>query len=270
LEKEIAVTTSEAFQLDLAAAEAYEERFVPAMFAEWAELLVAEAGVEPGQRVLDVACGTGIAARRAADIVGASSVTGLDINEAMLTVAARVRPDITWLPGDAAALPFSDMEFDAVLCQMALMFFPDPLAAVREMRRVVSDGGTITAAVPAQLEEQPAYGPFVELVGRRAGTDALSLLDTYWACGDADRMRQLFHEARLTVTSLRSHSGTARYTSADDFVAVEVESTPLIDRLSREQYARVREGTVEVLRPFTDRDGAVTVPLHGLLIVARR
>ena len=94
--------TAETFQLELAAAEAYEERFVPAIFAEWAQLLVAEAGVAPGQRILDVACGTGIAARRAAEIAGASAVTGVDKNDAMLTVAARIRPDITWLRGDAA------------------------------------------------------------------------------------------------------------------------------------------------------------------------
>ena len=127
--------TSETFQLELAAAEAYEERFVPAIFAEWAQLLVAEAGVAPAQRILDVACGTGIVARRAAEIVGAPAVTGVDINDAMLTVAKRVRPDITWLLGDAVALPLPDADFDAVLCQMALMFFPDAVAALREMRQ---------------------------------------------------------------------------------------------------------------------------------------
>lgn len=148
--------TSETFELELAAAETYEERFVPAIFAEWAQLLVAEAGVAPGQRILDVACGTGIAARGAAEIAGASAVTGVDINEAMLTVAARVRPDITWLLGDAAALPLPDEDFDTVLCQMGLMFFPDAAAALREMGRVAAVGGTIAAAVPGRLEDQPA------------------------------------------------------------------------------------------------------------------
>lgn len=263
------MSTSETFQLDLAAAETYEARFVPAMFAEWAEVLIAEAGVAAGQRVLDVACGTGIVARRAADIVGVSSVTGVDLSEAMLAVAARVQPGITWLPGDAAALPLADADYDTVFCQMALMYFPDPLAALREMGRVVSDDGTIGVAVPASLDDQPAYGPFVDLVGRHAGTEAMSLLDTYWSCGDAGEMRRLFQEAGVTIKSLRTHIGTARYASADDFVAVEAESTPLMDRISQEQYARVREGAAEVLAPFTDRDGAVAVPLHGLLVLAR-
>jgi ubiquinone/menaquinone biosynthesis C-methylase UbiE len=49
---------------------------------------------------------------------------GVDLNEAMLTVARRVRPDLEWQQGDVAALPFPDGSFDVVLCQMALMFFP--------------------------------------------------------------------------------------------------------------------------------------------------
>lgn len=262
--------TSETFELELAAAETYEERFVPAIFAEWAQLLVAEAGVAPGQRILDVACGTGIAARGAAEIAGASAVTGVDINEAMLTVAARVRPDITWLLGDAAALPLPDEDFDTVLCQMGLMFFPDAAAALREMGRVAAVGGTIAAAVPGRLEDQPAYGPFVELVARHAGAEAMSLLSVYWAWGDPERLRQLFVEAGLRVTAIRSHLGTARYASADDFVVSEVESTPLMDRMTQEQYAQVRRGANAVLQPFKDKDGSVAAPLRGLIIVARK
>ena len=123
---------TETFQLSMAAAEAYEARFVPALFAEWAPHLVELAGVAPGQAVLDVACGTGIVARTAADTLeGAGRVVGLDLNEAMLAVARRVRPDIEWRQGDAASLPFPDGSFDTVLCQMALMFFPDRARALR-------------------------------------------------------------------------------------------------------------------------------------------
>jgi len=254
----------------MAAAEAYEQRFVPAMFAEWAEELVAAAGVAPGQRILDVACGTGIAARTSAEIAGAENVTGVDINSAMLAVASRVRPDISWRQGDAAALPVPDGAFDTVLCQMSLMFFPDPVAALREMRRVAVDGGTVAIAVPGQLAEQPGYGPFVELVSRYAGPAAMSLLGTYWACGDRVALQRMFAKAELAGPEIQTRTCRARYDSVADFVAVEVEGTPLASRLSAEQVERIREGARSVLAPFIDGSGALAVPLQGHIVVARK
>jgi ubiquinone/menaquinone biosynthesis C-methylase UbiE len=168
--------TKETFQLTQDMAEAYERHFVPAFFAQWAPQLVEAAGVRPGQRVLDVACGTGIVARTAAPRVGtAGSVTGVDINEAMLSVARRVSPDLEWRQGDAAALPFEDAEFDAALSQMAMMFFPDPAAALREMARVVQPPGTVAILIPAGLDANPAYEAFVDIVTRHAGPAARNL-----------------------------------------------------------------------------------------------
>ena len=123
----------ETFSIPLEAAEAYEEFFVPNMFVRWPAHVLDLADVRAGDSVLDVACGTGIVARGAADRVGPSgSVTGVDLNENMLIVARRVRPDLTWQQGDVAALPFPDDRFDAALCQMALMFFPiEPVRCAR-------------------------------------------------------------------------------------------------------------------------------------------
>ena len=99
-------SSSESFQIPIEAAEFYESAFVPAFFAQWAPLLCDAAGVAPGQRVLDVACGTGIVARTAADRSAPSgSVVGVDLNEAMLTVARRVCPDIEF--GGRATWPRS-------------------------------------------------------------------------------------------------------------------------------------------------------------------
>ena len=99
----------ESFQVTLEAAEMYEAAFVPAFFAQWAPILCDEAGISEGMRVLDVACGTGVVTRVAADQVGPlGAVTGIDLNDAMLAVARRIRPDIDYRLGDAAALPFAD------------------------------------------------------------------------------------------------------------------------------------------------------------------
>ncbi len=178
--------STETFQIPLAAAELYEAAFVPAFFAQWAPTLCEAAGVAPGRRVLDVACGTGIVARTAAD--QGATVTGVDLNEAMLTVARRVRPELDWRQGNAQDLPLADGSFDVVMSQMALMFFPEPAAALAEMARVVRPGGTVAVLVPGALERQAAFAPFVEMAARHAGPEALDLLTAYFRSGDLDRL----------------------------------------------------------------------------------
>jgi SAM-dependent methyltransferase len=264
------MTTTEDFQVSIEAAEVYEAKFVPAIFAEWAPLLADTARLAPGRAVLDVACGTGIVARTAADrLAGTGRVVGVDLNTGMLAVARRLRPDIDWRQGDVAALPFAGGSFDAVLCQMALMFFPDRTAALREMARVTRPGGVVAVAVPASLEEQPAYGPFVEMAARVAGAESVSLLSTYWACGDLSELRGTFAAAGLEVTEVRTHAGTARFASPDELAVTEVEGSPLAARLTAEQYADIRSGAREVLAPFTAPDGTLAAPLIGHLVAAR-
>jgi ubiquinone/menaquinone biosynthesis C-methylase UbiE len=262
---------SEAFQLPIEAAEFYESAFVPAFFAQWAPLLCDAAGVGPGQQVLDVACGTGIVARTAAERLGPGGrIVGVDLNEAMLTVARRVRPDIEFRTGDAGALPFPDQSFDVSLCQMALMFFPDRAAALREMARVVHDSGAVALAVPGPLEAQPAFQPFVEVAARHAGPEAMALLGTYFACGSLDDLERLVESAGLTITAARRHVGVYRAPSIDAFVTTEVESTPLVERISDDVYRAIRAGARDVLAPFTTADGTVEAPFESNIVAARR
>jgi len=261
----------ETFQIPLEAAEYYEAEFVPAFFAQWAPILCSSAGVAPGQTVLDVACGTGIVARTAADLVApAGSVTGLDLNEAMLTVARRVRPDIAWRQGDACALPFDDRSFDVVLCQMALMFVPDRAVAIREMARVAAREGIVGVLVPSELERQAAFAPFMDVVGRHAGSDAVSLLSSYFACGGLDQLATLIADAGLRVTVGRVETGTYRAPSIDAAVATEVESTPLRERITDDVYERIRTGARAALARYTAEDGSLRAPFDADLIVAVR
>ena len=120
-------------------AQLYENNYVPTLFGPWAPRVADSAGIASGDRVLDVGCGTGILARNAAERVGSvGHVTGLDLDEGMLSVARRAGPGIEWRQGDATELPFEDATFDAVVSQFALMYFPDRVAALREMWRVLA------------------------------------------------------------------------------------------------------------------------------------
>lgn len=261
----------EAFQIPIEAAELYEARFVPAIFGEWAPYLVEAAGVAPGQSVLDVACGTGVVAREAAKRVGENGkVVGVDRNPAMLAVARRLRPDIEWREADAAELPFPDNSFDVVLCQAALMFFPDVARALGEMARVVKPEGLIAAHVWGRLESQPGYGPFVEVAARHAGPEAVQLLGAYWVLGDLRKLTELFDSAGLRVTGTDTRLGTARFDSIDELVRTEVESTPLVERISDETYRSILEDSREALAKFRTDDDRIEMPIEGHLITARR
>lgn len=265
------MTGGETFQIPSSAAETYESRFVPALFTEWAELVVEQATVRPGQAVLDVACGTGIVARTAADRLGDDGlVVGVDLNEAMLTVARRIRPDVEWQQGDALALPLPDRAFDVVLCQMALMFVTDRVAALREMARVARGGATVAVVVPAALDVQPGYRPFVEMAEGHVGPAARSMLHTYWNCGDPAELTGWFRSAGLQVTGTTTHLASARFASVPEFVGTEIESTPMMGLIDEATLARIVTGAHDVLRPFTAADGSVDLGLRGHIVTAAR
>jgi SAM-dependent methyltransferase len=261
----------ETFQVSVEAAEAYESRFVPAIFGEWAPHLVEAAGVAAGQAVLDVACGTGVVARTAADrMSGNGRVVGLDLNDGMLAVAERLRPDIEWRQGDATQLPFEPETFDVVLCQSALMFFPDRAGALREMARVATAAGTVAVQVWGQLEAQQGYQPIYEVMARHLGPEAMDLERSYWVLGDLDLVSSLFQAAGLQVTATRTRVDIVRFDSIDELVTTEVRATPLGERISDEVYRRILEDARVALRHFTAEDGKAEVPIAGHLITARK
>lgn len=265
-----AIEPVEAFQMPVEAAEVYERKFVPAMFAEWVPHLCDAAELRPGQRVLDVACGTGIVARIAAQRVEAhGSVTGVDLNQAMLTVAGRVSPELIWRQGDAADLPFADEQFDVVLCQAALMFFPDPRAALAEMARVVTPDGTVAVQVWGTLESSIGYARLVEVAARHAGPDAVSVLGAYWVHGDLDETSRLFTSAGLEVATATSRLGAAKFDSIADCVNTEIDATPLGERIDDETRYRILADADAEMAEFLSPTG-VDVPIYGHLIVARK
>ncbi len=265
------MSAPETFQIPLETAEIYESKFVPALFADWAPHVVEMGDVGPGQSVLDVACGTGIVARTAAARVGTQGrVVGVDLNQSMLTVAERVCAGVDLRQADVSSLPFDDATFDAALCQMALMFFPDPAAAVREIGRVVKPSGTVVIMVPSSLDAQPAYRLLVDLAVRHAGPQAVAMLSAYWSCGNLDELIGTVRTAGLDLLSTRTRMGTARFDSIDEFVSVEVESTPVRERLTDDEYDTLRRQANEVLAQFTSAGGTAEIPIEGHLVAARR
>jgi SAM-dependent methyltransferase len=197
-------------------------------------------------------------------------VVGLDLNEGMLTVAGRLRPDIEWRQGDASDLPFEPRSFDVALCQSAMMFFPDRAGSLREMARVATPGGTVAVQVWDQLEAQEGYGAMYGAFAAHLGPDATTLEGSYWALGDLDLVGSLFEAADLQIVTTLTRAGTVRFPSASAAVATEIEATPLAHRIDQETYRRMLEAGTEALRPFVVAGGRVELPIKGHIVTATK
>src|SRR3546814_6056529 len=137
--------------------ENYQRFFVPAIGAPLAADLVRNAALREGERVLDVACGTGVVTRLASEQVGATgAVAGLAVNPGMLAVARAATPEgmsIEWHEANPEAIPLTAASFDVVLCKLGLQFIPDSQAAPRQVRRVLVDGGRRALHMPGPLPQ---------------------------------------------------------------------------------------------------------------------
>lgn len=189
--------------------EIYEKALVAPLFRPWAEVLLDEARLAPGESVLDVACGTGIVARLARERVGPGArVAGVDVAPPMIEMARSVAPGIDWRVGDAGALPLAEDErFDAVLCQQGLQFFPDRAAAAREMHRALRAGGRLVAACWRPDEEFPVLLELRRIAERHLGPVA----DRRHAFGDPAAIEALLREAGFRDVRTKSVSRPVRF-----------------------------------------------------------
>ncbi len=244
----------------------YEEVFVPALFGQWAEVVAETAGVEPGHRVLDVACGTGVLARAAHERGrGRAEVVGLDLSEAMLAVAARRNAEIEWRQGNAESLPFADGSFDRVVSQFGLMFFERPEAALREMWRVLRPGGKLVVAVWDSVESSPGYVEFIALLERTLGRPAADALRLPFRLGDRAAISRLFADAGLAEVEIETHAGKVRFPTIRDWVTADVKGwLALFLPIGDAEFERVLAEAERTLRGFTLPGGAVEfdIPAH--------
>ncbi|NLS05121.1 class I SAM-dependent methyltransferase [Rhizobium sp. P32RR-XVIII] len=253
-------------------AEIYDAHFVPALFAQWGPVVAAEARVRKGDRVLDVACGTGALTLAVAEIAGPSgSVIGLDANPEMLAVAHRKPGEIEWIEGMAEALPLPDNSFDAVVSQFGLMFFEDKPKALAEMMRVLKPGGRLAVAVCDAVENSPGYGTFALLLDRLFGKKVGDAFRAPFSLGDAGRLREICNEAGLPGAEIVQRNGKVRFRSIDALVSTERACVwTLGGVLTEEQFQRLLKESQTALRPFVTSGGTIEFDMPSLIIKARK
>ena len=246
------------WQLKGNAAEFYE-RYVKFVMEPWVRRLVDVAVLQPAEHVLDVACGTGFVARLAAQRVGASGrVVGIDLNGSMIE-AARATSDrdasttIEWRVGDAAALPFEDGVFDAILCQQGFQFFPDRVQALREMRRVLRPSGRLAFTVWSAIGDTPYAAALAAALARHVSPDAGSMAQGPHALHDPVVLHNLVMSAGFRNVRVRPTIETTTLPLPEQFVPGHLAALPMaetIARLTPDRRAALVRDVTEALRPY--------------------
>lgn len=207
----------------------YERFFVPVIGEPLAIDLVRVAALGKDDRVLDVACGTGIVARLASrEVEGTGSVAGLDPNPGMLAVARSTAPpdvSIEWHEAGAEAMPFQDGSFDVVLCQMGLQFVPDKEAALREMRRVLAPKGRLILNVPGPTPR--IFRIMSKALARHVGDEAAMFVDHVFSLHDAAEIRELIRGAGFEDVSVEADTKSLPLPAPSEFLWQYINSTPL-------------------------------------------
>ena len=251
----------EQWQLSGSAAELYERYPVRYILGPWAPGLVALANLQLGERVLDLACGTGVVSRLAAPAVGLTGrITGLDLNPGMLAVARSLPspsgPPITWIEGSAVAMDFPNASFDVILCQQGFQFFPDRPAALREMRRVLIPSGRLLLSVWRIMG--PYHVAVVDALRQHVGGEAAATFAASRVVPDAEALSRLVVAAGFREVMIHPCAMNIRLPAVEGFVLSHLAATPVAGAVaavgSRARAALVDQVSL-ALRAYMDGDG---------------
>ncbi len=268
--------TQEQWQVTGNASEIYEKYLVPACFVPWAKVLVEAASPKPGARVLDVACGTGIIARTAAPIVGErGKVVGLDLNPGMLAVARSQMEqspvEVEWHEASALEMPLPDDAFEYVICQAGLQFFPDRVAALREMHRVLAPGGDLVAVVWRAREHSPGFSALAMALEEHVGAEAAAIMKGPFVFGDTtDELHSLMREAGFDNARIIFETRMMRFPSIEALFDSYTAGSPIASHVSNiNTRGKIIADMVERLSGYLDDDG-LAFPIQGHLVRATK
>lgn len=223
--------------------EIYEQYMVPGVFRRWATALLFVLDLHPGDQVLDLACGTGVVARMAAERVQpGGKVSGVDYNAAQIATARTMDSSIDWREGDAGALPYADQEFDFVVCQQGFQYFPDRVQAVKEIYRVLKPGGSVGIAVWSSIENSPGYHAVSIALGKVMGSSAAGLLDELFIFPDSGEVGRFFADGGFPNADVSTLQLDVVFRSTEEFTR-----TIVVGSIMRRTQTKFSEETLNLL-----------------------
>lgn len=256
----------------------YESYLVRYLFSPWSIDLIDRARPQPGERVLDLACGTGALAREAVKrIAPTGSVVGVDISPDMLRVASEVVGTgdglVQWQLASAETLPFPDDSFDVALCQQGLQFFPDKQGALREMWRVLRPGGRVALSVWRALEHNPVHNAIGKAASGRLGAATM----VAFGLGENETLERLFEDAGFQDVRVGAIEKVIAFPSGEEFVANSVRGAtaalPELQAMSNDERmllaAAVQAEVAPTIRSHTSA-GELRCPMAAHVATARK
>ncbi len=259
----------------------YQKYFVPLIGRPIAADLIKAAGIKKGDRVLDVATGTGAAAFLAKEKAGPQGrVAGVDLNPGMLQTARALAQQqnsgseqdegsIEWYHSSADDLPFDDESFDVVICNLSLQFFPDKPAALREMRRVLVPGGRLAFILPAP---EPVFDAAADVFSCRLGPEPAGFVRAVFSLYDQQEIETLLKEAGFMDITIRVDKKPLRLPPPKEFLAQYISGMPFsaaASKLNDEEYTALEREMVERWDPFVE-DGNLIFVHYSIVALALR
>ncbi len=260
--------------IDTSAAEAFEKFLVPTIFGPWSELMVDHAGTKEGDRLLDVGCGSGAAARYAAQIVGKQgSVSAIDFNAGMIAYAKSkdANAEIDWHQGDVTDMPYEDNTFDVIVGNQLLQFLPEKEDGLAEMKRVLSQDGHLTLNVYCASHRNPAHAAVGKALENR-NIDAKGVLHPF-SYNDpvvlGDLLQKIgFHDVSVVRKQMDSY-----FSSAENFIDCLAVGGPssrhALEQLDAEGLKSLKAEATETLAEFVDAEKGLRVITASNMAFAR-
>ena len=253
-----------------AAAELYQSFFVPTIATPVSGELLRTADLRAGERVLDVACGTGVITRTAAEQVGQlGMVTAVDLAPDMLEVAKATPAagaPIQWHQADAASLPLPDASYDVALCQMGLMLMEDRSGALTELHRVLTPGGRVAINTPGRI--QPLFEAMEQAIVEHIGPHLGSFVSAVFSMHDPTALAGLLHDAGFTDISSKEYTAHFTLPGPAEFLWNYINLTPMgpiVAQASDEAKASMERQVVESWTPHIVDE---TTPLNQPIALA--